>query len=172
MCGVQRLPSFLEVASISPCREFRSKRRADSYEIRSLADLREPDLIGRRADDRPAKKSLAFFDRFPSFFDGSEVPSAAFRTDCPKASFRFVECELSAYRKMFDRLVLTERRMTEDAGRIRRLEAEVRPDPRFHFLRRPEGHPDEIHLDVFDAGERFDLVFGVHHDFRSRWATR
>src|SRR4051812_29832183 len=52
----------------------------------------------------------------------------------------------------------------------RRLEAEVCPYPRFHFLGCPEGHPYQIHLHLLDARQGSDFLLGVGHELGARWA--
>src|SRR5436853_364377 len=43
------------------------------------------------------------------------------------------------------------------------LETEVGPHSRLHFFRRPERHPDQIHVDFLDPRQRHHFSFRVGH---------
>jgi hypothetical protein len=47
------------------------------------------------------------------------------------------------------------------------LKPEVSPDARFHLLGSPERSPDEVHHNLLNPRQRFNLLLGVAHDLRA-----
>src|SRR6185312_5623327 len=82
---VMPLAPLAELIPVSPRRHFGALRISNSNEFQTFGHSREPDVFRRHAQFRVAKQSLALFDRLPSLFDGSEIPSFARATHYPQS---------------------------------------------------------------------------------------
>jgi hypothetical protein len=107
-----------ELVAVTPRRELRPLRLADSYELETLAESGEPDLISRNPELRRTVRPLTLLDRFPPFLDRREVPALAPPAHDPQASLRGVERKPAPDGKMLDRFVGSELRVAEEARRV------------------------------------------------------
>ncbi|HEY5087089.1 MAG TPA: hypothetical protein VII66_07030 [Gemmatimonadaceae bacterium] len=73
-------------------------------------------MLGRHAQLRATEEALALFDRFPSFFDGSEIPALARATHNPQPALVPVERKTAPDGKMLDYFVRAKVIMAEQAG--------------------------------------------------------
>src|SRR6185437_1791171 len=85
------LPSLAELIPVSPCSHFGPLRITDTDQLQTFAHARESDVFRRHAQLRVAKQPLALLDRFPSFFDRSEIPSLTRATNYPQPALVPVE---------------------------------------------------------------------------------
>ena len=92
-----------ELIAVSPRRELRPQRLTDPNERQPVAQLGEPDVVGRDAPARVAVELLRVLDRFPALFERRKVPALALRADDPKPPFGGIERESLADRKRLDR---------------------------------------------------------------------
>src|SRR6185312_10701405 len=122
---VMPLAPFTELIPVSPRRHFGALRISNSNEFQTFGHSREPDVFRRHAQFRVAKQSLALFDRFPSLFDGSEIPSFARATHYPQSALLSIERQTTSDGEMLDYLVRTEVVVAEETGRVHALFAFV-----------------------------------------------
>ncbi len=111
-------PAPSELISVTPRREFRAQRLANTNELETFAQTRQADLVGGDAQFGPAIRALTLLDCFPPLLDRSEVPSLAFPADYPQPSLCSIERESPTNGEMLDRLVCTEVGFAEETGRI------------------------------------------------------
>jgi hypothetical protein len=75
----------------------------------AAAPAHQSDVVRLRTKPLRAEGSLTLFHRFPSFFNGSEVPSPALGANDPEPAPGRVEREPAPDRQGFDSLVLAQR---------------------------------------------------------------
>jgi hypothetical protein len=107
-----------ELIAIAPSCELRAEWRSDTHQLGAIAKSRESDVVAADPHARPAKKSLALFDGFPSFIERREVPSLAVSADDPELAARGVEREAVADGHRLDRFVAAEGVRAVNAGRV------------------------------------------------------
>src|SRR6185312_13667235 len=114
-------PAPAELIAVAPRREFRPERLADAHQRRTVAKLRQPDVVGRHTTSRVTKQSLGSLDSLPALFERREVPALAMWTHDPQASLGGVKREAPSNRKGFQRLVGAKRLVAEKAGGVHGL---------------------------------------------------
>src|SRR6185437_9001977 len=119
------LPSLAELIPVSPCSHFGPLRITDTDQLQTFAHARESDVFRRHAQLRVAKQPLALLDRFPSFFDRSEIPSLTRATNYPQPALVPVERKSASNGEVLDYFVRAEVTVAEEAGRIHELFALV-----------------------------------------------
>jgi hypothetical protein len=60
--------SSAELIAVAPRREFRSLWLSDSYQLESVSNSTQPDMVGRDSKLGCSELALAFFDCFPPLF--------------------------------------------------------------------------------------------------------
>ena len=118
-CAAEPTPTH--TGAVAPGGELRAEWFADAHQVEPMRQRRQPDIVGRHADDRRAVQPLTCFNRFPSFLERGEVPVAAFPADHPQSATCCIEGESASDLERLDLDILPEMGMTEQTRGIHEI---------------------------------------------------